>query len=89
YNGHQGAVYAIDCGTRENQVIVVSGSADKSVIVWDFRSGSRLHTFSESAEEVYAVDLSEDGGFVAAGGRDGIARVWDLSSGQLVGTFTE
>ena len=89
YNGHQGAVYAIDCGTRDNQVIMVSGSADKSVIVWDLRSGSRLNTFSESTEEIYAVDLSADGGFVAAGGRDGIARVWDLSSGQLVGTFTE
>ena len=89
YNGHQGAVYAIDCGTRNNQVIVVSGSADKSVIVWDFRSGSRLNTFTESAEEIYAVDLRSDGAFVAAGGRDGIARIWDLSNGELVAALTE
>ena len=89
YNGHQGAVYAIDCGTRNNQVIVVSGSADKSVIVWDFRSGSRLNTFTDSAEEIYAVDLSADGAYVAAGGRDGVARVWDLSTGELVAALTE
>ena len=89
YNGHQGAVYAIDCGARNNQVIVVSGSADKSVIVWDFRSGSRLYTFTQSTEEIYAVDLSEDGRFVAAGGRDGTARIWDLSDGELVAALTE
>ena len=89
YNGHEGAVYAIDCGTRNNQVIVVSGSADKSVIVWDLRSGSRLNTFTESAEEIYAVDLSADGAFVAAGGRDGIARIWNLSNGELDAALTE
>ena len=89
YDGHEGAVYAIDCGARNNQAIVVSGSADKSVIVWDFRSGSLLYTFTQSTEEIYAVDLSEDGRFVAAGGRDGVARVWDLSNGELVAAFTE
>lgn len=89
YNGHQGAVYAIDCGMRNNQVIVVSASADKSVIVWSLRSGGRLYTFTQSADEIYAVDLSADGNFVAAGGRDGIARVWDLSNGELVAALTE
>ena len=89
YNGHEGAVYAIDCGTRNNQVIVVSGSADKSVIVWNLRSGSRLNTFTQSTDEIYAVDLSGDGEYVAAGGRDGIARIWDLSNGELVAALTE
>ena len=89
YNGHQGAVYAIDCGMRDNQVIVVSGSADKSVIVWNLRSGARLYTFAQSTDEIYTVDLSADGRFVAAGGRDGIARIWDLSNGELVAALTE
>ena len=89
YNGHQGAVYAIDCGMRNNLVIAVSGSADKSVIVWSLRSGGRLYTFTQSTDEIYAVDLSADGRFVAAGGRDGIARVWDLSNGELVSELTE
>lgn len=89
YNGHQGAVYAVDCGTINNQAIIVSGSADKSVIVWDLRSGSRLYTFAQSTDEIYAVDLGADGRFVAAGGRDGIARIWDLSNGELVAALTE
>ena len=84
YNGHQGTVYAVDCGIWRNQMIIVSGSADTSVIVWDLRSGNQVQTFDQPTDEVYAVDLSPDGRFVAAGGRDGTAYIWDLSNGNLI-----
>ena len=84
YNGHQGPIYSVDCGTWNNQVIFVSGSADALVIVWNLRSGNQEYNFNQSTDEVYAVDLSPDGQFVAAGGRDGIARIWALSDGNLI-----
>lgn len=84
YNGHQGPIYSVDCGTWNNQVIFVSGSADALVIVWNLRSGNQEYNFNQSTDEVYAVDLSPDGQFVAAGGRDGIARIWSLADGSLI-----
>ncbi|MCZ6680401.1 MAG: hypothetical protein O7E52_24490 [Candidatus Poribacteria bacterium] len=87
YNGHQKPVYAVDCGRWGNQVIIVSGSADGSVIVWELRSGNRRATFDQPTDEVYTVDLSSDGQFVAAGGRDGYARIWDLADQKLVATL--
>ena len=89
YSGHKGPIYTIDCGRYDNQVIILSGSADTSVIVWNLRSGSQLYTFQQSTDEVYAVDLSADGRFVAAGGRDGKARIWDLSNGELIAELLE
>jgi WD40 repeat protein len=91
YNGHRGTVYAVDCGRRGSEagVIIVSGGADRSIIVWDLRSGNRLYTFNQPTDEVYALDLSANGQFVAAGGRDGVARIWDLASGRLIAELLE
>ena len=89
YNGHQGAVYTVDCGRRRNRVIIVSGGADRSVIVWALRSGNRLATFEQPTDEVYAVDLSPDSRFVAAGWRDGRVRIWDLASRELIAELLE
>jgi WD40 repeat protein len=70
-------------------MIIVSGSADRSIIVWNLQSGNRLYDFNQPTDEVYAVDLSADGRFVAAGGRDGKARIWDLSEGKLIAELLE
>ena len=93
YNGHQGAVYSVDCGTvtrRANnrmETVIASGSADTSVIIWNLRSGNRFRTFDESTDAVYAVQLSPDGEFVAAGGRDGKLRLWNLRRRTLTHEF--
>ena len=89
YNEHEGSVYTIDCGKRGNQVIIVSGSTDKLIIVWNLKSGNRLYALNQPTDEVYAVDLSADSRFVAAGGRDGKARIWDLSEGKLIAELLE
>lgn len=92
YNGHQGAVYSVDCGMvprgRNNRMAVIaSGSADTSVIIWNLRSGNRYRTFDESTDAVYAVQLSPNGEFVAAGGRDGKLRLWNLRTRTLTHEF--
>ncbi len=92
YNGHQGAVYSIDCGMvsrrGNNRVAVIaSASADTSVIIWNLRSGNRYRTFDEPTDAVYAVKFSPNGEFVAAGGRDGKLRLWNLRKRTLTHEF--
>ncbi|HIC19492.1 TPA: WD40 repeat domain-containing protein [Candidatus Poribacteria bacterium] len=87
YYGHNGPVYAVDCGVFNGQVIIVSGSADHSVIVWDFQSGNKLFEFNQPDDEVYAVNLSIEGRFLVSGGRDGIIRIWDLTDGKMIANF--
>ena len=92
YNGHQGAVYSVDCGMvsrrgNNRMAVIASGSADTSVIIWNLRSGNRYRTFDESTDAVYAVQLSPDGKFVAAGGRDGKLRLWNLRRRTLTHEF--
>ncbi len=92
YNGHQDAVYSVDCGmvsrrANNRMAVIASGSADTSVIIWNLRSGNRYRTFDESTDAVYAVQLSPDGEFVAAGGRDGKLRLWNLRRRTLTHEF--
>ena len=92
YNGHQGAVYSVDCGMvsgggNNRMAVIASGSADTSVIIWNLRSGNRYRTFDESTDAVYAVQFSPDGEFVAAGGRDGKLRLWNLRTRALTHEF--
>lgn len=93
YNGHQGAVYSVDCGMvlrrgTNQMAVIASGSADSSVIIWNLRSGNPYRTFDESTDAVYAVQLSPNGEFVAAGGRDGKLRLWNLRKRALTHELT-
>ena len=92
YNGHEGAVYSVDCGMvsrrgSNRMTVIASGSADTSVIIWNLRSGNRYRVFDESTDAVYAVKFSPNGGFVAAGGRDGKLRIWNLRKRTLTHEF--
>lgn len=92
YNGHQGAVYSVDCGmlsrrANNRMAVIASGSADTAVIIWNLRSGNRYRTFDDSTDAVYAVQLSPDGERVAAGGRDGKLRLWNLRRRTLTHEF--
>ena len=87
FNGHQKAVYSVDCGVWDDQEIIASGSADTSVIIWDIGSGNRRRTFNDSTDAVYAVQISRDGNRVAAGGRDGKVRIWNIRNNRLTHEF--
>jgi len=90
-SGHRGWVTSI-ATTYEQSNILVSGSRDKSVMVWELtpegeqvgyaRRGLRGH-----GETIQDVALSSDGNFALSGSWDKTMRLWDLNTGSSIRTF--
>ncbi len=52
---------AVVCARIGGKDVLISGSADKSIIVWDINSGSRLHKLQDTTQSMLAVhDLVVD-----------------------------
>jgi len=66
-------------GGRVGSPLLVSGSSDRTVKVWDLRSGREVSSFRASSS-CLAVDVSLDGGTLVSGHQDGTVRLWDLAS---------
>jgi WD40 repeat protein len=72
--------------------IAVSGSRDKTVRVWDVKTGRCLQTFDGHLYWVDSVSVTADGERVVSGSRDGTVRVWDVERGvchQMLEGHTE
>ena len=82
FAGHAARVNCCAFG-GEGDSVVVSGSFDGSVKVWDLRSRSEkaVQTFSEAGDSVSSVAVL--GGEVYAGSVDGRVRVYDLGAGVV------
>ncbi|KAK1772408.1 WD40-repeat-containing domain protein [Phialemonium atrogriseum] len=59
--GHSDFVKAVTCTRIGGKDILISGGADKKIIVWDIGTGARLHTLQDSAVNMLAMqDLAVD-----------------------------
>jgi len=55
--------------------MLVSGSKDSTMKVWDMRTKKLKFDLPGHADEVYTVDWSPDGDRVASGGKDKILKL--------------
>ena len=79
---HTGIVNSVDSATDAPDVFV-SGSDDRSVLVWDSRNNAGpVHRFEERYQ-VTVVTVSADGQHVYSGGIDGVVRRYDVRVGSL------
>ena len=77
--GHAGhvssAAYSPD-GTR-----IVTSSIDKTVRIWDARTGIQLAILAGHGDAVNSASYSPDGARIVTASSDGAARVWDARTG--------
>ena len=56
--------------------MVVSGSADKTVRVWDARTGACVHTLEGHTDYVLSVAVHPLGTLLASGSEDNTLKLW-------------
>lgn len=73
--GHTGPVSAL---TFIGAELLVSGSGDGTVRLWDLKDGRELRTLQGHGAGVPAVAAAADAQWIVSGGSDGAVHVWDL-----------
>merc|ERR1712088_894797 len=85
--GHSNYVFCCNFNPQSN--LVVSGSFDESVRIWDVRTGKCLKTLPAHSDPVSAVHLNRDGSLIVSSSYDGLCRIWDTASGQCLKTLID
>ena len=80
--GHSDLVW--DANVSHNGELIVSGSDDRSVILWDANNGEELRKFKGHTEGVRGCCFSRDSRFIVSASQDKSLRVWDTNTGQLI-----
>jgi WD40 repeat protein len=60
----------------------LTGSADRSMYLWELETGKLLRAFPAHGNTVWDVAFSPDGKKALSGCADGVSRLWDLESGK-------
>lgn len=83
-DGHENAVQALAYAPQ--QLLLASGSADKTVRVWNLDTLSLKRSYSGPRDFVTSLAFSQNGKLLAAGALDGRIHIWSvLSSRRLRG----
>jgi hypothetical protein len=85
FKGHKASVNAIAI-SPDGQTLA-SGSDDRTVNLWNLKTGKRTFTFFGQAAGVHAVAISLDGKMLVAGGFDNKITSWQLDTKALLRPF--
>src|SRR5205823_2365660 len=69
-------------------LILVSGSLDNTIKVWNLHTGKELYTLTGHTSSIYSVAISPDGHTLVSGSSDSTIKVWNLQTGKELYTLT-
>lgn len=84
---HTSRVTAVAWSVRGTRI--ASASYDKTVRIWDAKTGDNLLTYQGHWDRVIAVAWSQDGNLLASAGNDCTIQIWDPHTGNLILTYRE
>ena len=82
FTGHEGPIHTVAAHPNGSQV--TTGSADKSVKVFDLNNGNLIRSLAGHSDAVRAVVVSGDGTRVVTAGNDRTVRFWNAGDGNNV-----
>ncbi|KAJ2340201.1 hypothetical protein GGF43_006468, partial [Coemansia sp. RSA 2618] len=80
------SVYTLACNA---QGLVVSGSPETVVRLWDLRAGRQVTTLSGHTDHIRAVLLSADSELVLSGSSDTTVKLWSMRMRRCLSTYTQ
>ncbi len=84
-SGHKDTIQALAIGP--NGYILVSGSQDKTLIIWNLKTGQLLHRLIGHEAAIYAVAISPNGRKLVSGSLDRTLISWNLDKRAIADRF--
>jgi WD40 repeat protein len=85
-DGHKDAVNCL--ALAYNNKYLISGSNDKTAIIWDLKTMKPLHILQPSCWKITSVGFSDDSKYCVTGCNDGVVNVWETETGKLISTWS-
>jgi ribosomal RNA-processing protein 9 len=97
YNGffHKGHLLGATCvAVFPDNIRCITGSKDCCLIVWEIETGKKVHIIKgfrhkrrngAHSDEVLAINISDDGAFLASAGKDRVVLIWNAENYEYVG----
>jgi len=79
-SGHTGGVPSLVFSP--DGTLLISGSHDKTIKLWDMQTGGVVKTFQGHTEIVISVSISADCTTIASGSHGDIIRLWNIQTGE-------
>ena len=83
-NGVSGVYSVLSVSFSPDGQTLASAGIDKTIRLWDVRTGDTLRTLTGHTKEVNSVAFSPDGKTLASGSSDSTTRLWDVRIGDTI-----